>query len=488
MIMNISEFSSYDGLGLAELVKNKQVKPEELIHLSIKAINALNPDLNAVVSILEEEAMQEIKSGIPEGDFQGVPFLIKELVLHAKNVPISMGSRLAENTVFPIDSELMARFRKAGFVTVGTTATPEFGYNAATEAVIYGPTRNPWNLNHSPGGSSGGSAAAIASGITPVAHANDGGGSIRIPASCSGLVGLKPTRGRIPAGPYNSEPLNGIAIEFALTKTVRDTASLLDAVSGPDIGCYGWPESPNEEYKQVINKPIKPLKIAWTAKPGTGVPVNEECIRALHETVKLCEELGHTVVEASPIYDVEALSLATLRIWTANIYNMIEGASKLSGRTPSEDNIEAAIWQCYMFGKEMKASELLKAIDMNAMVSRQVGNFFKDYDVFLTPTIASLPAEIGFLNANNPSLDAKQWTEQIFTYAPFTNLFNTTGQPAISLPLKMSKNGLPIGMQFTGRFADEATLLQLAGQLEASLPWKDRKPMIHTTKISNTVQ
>lgn len=486
--MNISEFSTYDGLGLAELVKNRQVKPEELIQLSIKAIKALNPDLNAVVSILEEEAMNEITAGLPEGDFKGVPFLIKELVLHAKNVPISMGSRLAEDTVFPIDSELMARFRKAGFVTVGTTATPEFGYNAATEAVIYGPTRNPWNLNHSPGGSSGGSAAAISSGITPVAHANDGGGSIRIPASCSGLVGLKPTRGRIPAGPYNSEPLNGIAIEFALTKTVRDTVFLLDAVSGPDIGCYGWPETPSDEYKQVIKKPVKPLKIAWSGKPATGVPVNDEVIKALHETVLLCEDLGHTVVEATPTYDVEPFSLATLRIWTANIYHMIEGAAKLSGRTPSEHNIEAAIWQCYLYGKDMKASELLEAIDTNAMVSRQVGHFFTEYDVLLTPTMASLPVEIGFLNANNPSLDAKQWTEQIFTYAPFTNLFNTTGQPAISLPLKMSRNGLPIGMQFTGRFADEATLLQLATQLEMALPWKARKPIIHTSKISNIVQ
>lgn len=483
--MNISEFSNYDGLGLAALVKSKLIKPEELVQFSIKAINELNPNLNAVVSILEEEALNEIKHGLPDGSFTGVPFLIKELVLHAKNIPASMGSKLAKGAVFPIDSELMKRFRNAGFVTVGTTTTPEFGYNAATEAVLYGPTRNPWNLGHSPGGSSGGSAASIASGIVPVAHANDGGGSIRIPASCSGLVGLKPTRGRIPAGPYNSEPLNGIAIEFGLTKTVRDTAHLLDAVSGPDIGCYGWPESPSEPYKFLIENKVRPLKIAWTAKPVSGVPVEEECVKALHETVKLCEDLGHTVIEDSPQYDAEAFSLATLRIWTANIYKMVESAAKLTGRTPSNQNIEATTWQCYLYGKEMTASHLLDAIDINATISRTVGHFFSDYDVLLSPTIATLPAEIGSLNANNPSIDAKQWTEQIFTYAPFTNLFNATGQPSISLPLKTSASGLPIGMQFTGKFADEATLLQLASQLEQVLPWKDRKPLIHTSRVGS---
>ncbi|OLS38891.1 amidase [Alkalihalophilus pseudofirmus] len=486
--MKLSEYAQYDGLGLAKLVKDKQIKAEELVELSIKSIKKLNPQLNSVVSTLEEEALNEINNGLPNGPFIGVPFLIKELVLHAKNVPASMGSQLAEGTRIPVDSELMARFRKAGFVTVGTTTTPEFGYNAATEAVLYGPTRNPWNLNHSPGGSSGGSAASIAAGITPVAHANDGGGSIRIPAACSGLVGLKPTRGRIPAGPYNSEPLNGIAIEFALTKTVRDTAQLLDAVSGPDIGCYSWTETPEEEYKQLFKKQVKPLRIAWSAQPASGVPVDEECIRALHETVNLCKELGHEVIEASPQYDTELFSLATLRIWTANIYKMIEGTAKLSGRTPSENNIEAAIWQCYLYGKEMRASHLLDAIETNATVSRQVGHFFTNYDVFLTPTIATLPAKIGLLNANNPTIDAKQWTEQIFTYAPFTNLFNATGQPSISLPLKTSQSGLPIGMQFTGRFADETTLLQLAAQLEEALPWNDRKPSVHVSSLEDRVR
>lgn len=481
--MNLQEYARYDGLGLAELVKKKEVKSEELVELAIQAIKELNPKINAVNQILEEEALQEARGSLPDGPFKGVPFLIKELVLHAKNVPVNMGSRLAEGIVYPVDSELMARFRKAGFVTVGTTNTPEFGYNATTEAIYHGPTRNPWNLDHSPGGSSGGSAASVAAGITPIAHGNDGGGSIRVPASCSGIIGLKPTRGRIPTGPFIGEPLNGLGIEFALTKTIRDTAHLLDAVCGPDPGAYSYVSRPTESYQEVIQKEVRPLKIAWSGKPRSGVPVDEECLEALYETVKLCEELGHTVVEDSPEYDAELLSKANLTIWTANIYHMIEGAAKAAGRTPSEENIEAAIWQCYLYGKELKASDLLEALDMNNLVSRSVGQFFTKYDVFLTPVIATLPATIGVLNANNPNIDAKEWTEQIFTYAPFTGLFNTTGQPSISLPLHFSKNGLPIGMLFTAKLGDEATLLQLGAQLEQAKPWKNKIPSVHVSKI-----
>lgn len=478
--MKKSEYVTYDGIGLAELVKNKEVKPEELVHTSLSLIEDLNPTLHAVAAELGEQALDEIKQGLPKGPFEGVPFLIKELVLHAKGVPVNMGSRLAEGMTFPVDSELMARFRKAGLVTVGTTPTPEFGYNATTEAISYGePVSNPWDPSRSPGGSSGGSSSAVAAGIAPLAHANDGGGSIRIPASCTGLVGLKPTRGRIPAGPFNSEPLNGIAIEFALSKTVRDTATLLDAVAGPDIGCYGWAEPPKTPFAEAMKSSPKPLKIAWTGKPASGVPVDEECLRALQETVALCEELGHTVVEAAPQYDAEAFSEATVRIWTANIHHMINGVAAALGRQPSKQNIEAAIWECYKYGEAMPASKLLEAIDTNAAVSRQVGQFFANYDVLLSPTLATLPTPLGILNSNNPSIDAVEWTEQIFTYAPFTNLFNATGQPSISLPLTWSQNGLPIGMQFTGRFADETTLLQLAAQLEQARPWKDKRPPVH---------
>ncbi|MGE7953278.1 amidase [Lysinibacillus xylanilyticus] len=477
--MNLQEYASYDGIGLAELVKTKQVTPHELTKLALQGIEKVNPSINAVASVLEEQADKAISTLNDNQPFAGVPFLIKEVVLHAEGVPHSMGSRVAENAVMSVDSELMKRFKNAGFILSGTTTTPEFGYNAATEAVIYGPTRNPWNLNHSPGGSSGGAAAAVASGIVPIAHGNDGGGSIRIPASCSGIVGLKPSRGRVPMGPYNSEALNGLAIEFAQTKTIRDTATLLDQVAGPDLGCYSIIQSPEMPYSKAIQQKVRPLKIAWTTETNSGAFVDPECIEAVHKAVKLLEELGHEVVEARPVYDEAPFSRATVNIWTANIYKMIVGAAELTGKTPSRDNIEAAIWQCYEYGKNLKASALLEAINTNALVSRQVATFFEDYDVLLSPTIGTLPAKIGELNADNPNISAIEWTEQIFTYAPFTNLFNATGQPSLSLPLAMSASGLPIGLQFTGRFADELTLLQLGKQLEESAPWKDRKPPVH---------
>src|SRR5699024_2811955 len=281
-------------------------------------------------------------------------------------------------------------------------------------------------------------------------YANDGGGSIRIPASCSGLVGLKPTRGRTPMGPLLGDLINGRGIEFAVTKTMRDTAYLLDAVQGPDPGCYTYADTPEIDYKDIINQPVRPLKIAWSGKAASGVHVAEENIKALEETVQLLEDLGHTVVEAAPTYDSEMLTQSTVTIWTANIYNIAKGVGEALNRTPSEDNIEAAIWQCYLQGQQVTADELLNALSQNNTISREVGQFFTEYDVFLTPTIGTLPAKIGFLNPNNPNLSAREWTEQIFDYAPFTNVFNATGQPALSLPLKMSANGLPIGMQFTG--------------------------------------
>ncbi|MBK5502501.1 amidase [Peribacillus sp. TH14] len=473
--MKFSEYLQYDGVGLAELVKSKEVTPEELIKTALHAIEEINPKLNAVVSIQRENAKRDLEA-LPNGPFKGVPFLIKEMALHASGIPSRMGSKLADGFVLPHDTELMARFRKAGFVTIGTTATPEFAFNATTESVLYGPSRNPWNNERSSGGSSGGSGAAVAAGIVPLAHANDGGGSIRIPASCNGLIGLKPTRGRIPTGPDMGEVLCGLGIEFALTRTMRDTAALLDAVSGPDLGCYAWAERPTTPYLKELSTPPQRLRIAWTDKPLSGVPVNPECNKALYETVRLCEELGHEVVETTPYINNEQHMLATVRLWTSNLANMMDNVAQFLGKNPSEENLEATSWACYQHGKSMTAVELLQALDIMNMVSRTIGDFFKDYDVLLTPTTGQPPLLLGQLNANAPGVSAEQWTEQIFTYAPFTNVFNTTGQPAISLPLAWSHNGLPIGMQFAGRFGEEATLLKLARQIEEARPWKDHRP------------
>lgn len=477
--MKLSEYASFDGLGLAKLVRRGEVSPAELKDAALTAIEQLNPKLNSVINILADQAEKEIQAGLPDGPFKGVPFLIKEVVLHAAGVPVNMGSRLAQGLILPHDTELMSRFRKAGLVTVGTTPTPEFGYNANTEALLHGSTHNPWDTSRSPGGSSGGSAASVAAGIVPLAHANDGGGSIRIPASCCGLVGLKTTRGRVPTGPDYGELLNGIAVEFALTRSVRDAAALLDAVAGPDAGCYAWAEPPKVPYSKEAASPPGKLRIAWMDKALTGVPVDQECVDALHATVKLCEGLGHEMIEDAPQIDVEAHSLATLRVWGANLANMMDGVAALLQRTPSEKNLEAASWACYQYGKSLTATELLQALDIFTLVSRSVGAFFNNYDVLLSPTTARPPLPLGELNQNRSGLSAEQWTNQIFTYAPFTNLFNTTGLPAISLPLAWSKDNLPIGMQFAGRFADEVTLLKLASQLEEARPWKDKRPSVH---------
>lgn len=482
-MIKLSEFADYDGLGLAELVKTGKVTPKELKDASLEAIEKLNPKINSVVTVLADEAEREIAAGLPEGPFKGVPFVVKELVLHAAGVPMNMGSRLAAGLTLPHDTELMARFRKAGLVTVATTATPEFGYNANTEPVVHGSTRNPWNTERSPGGSSGGSAASVSAGIVPLGHANDGGGSIRIPAACCGLVGLKPTRGRTPTGPDYGELLNGIAIEFALTRSVRDAAALLDAVAGPDPGCYAWAEPPGTPFLSQASVPPGRLRIAWMEKPLTGVPVDPECVEALRATVRLCEELGHEMVEAAPRIDVEAHGLATLRVWAANLANMMDTVSEFTGRTPSEQNLETASWACYRFGRSVSAPELLKALDIYAGVSRAVGAFFEQYDALLSPTAAHPPWPLGELNQNAPGITAEAWTNQVFTLCPFTNLFNTTGLPAISLPLAWSKDGLPIGIQFAGRFADEGTLLKLAAQLEEARPWRAKRPPVHVSAL-----
>ncbi|GAV13214.1 amidase [Paenibacillus sp. NAIST15-1] len=477
--MKLSEYASYDGLGLAELVKRGEVTPEELTALACEAIRLVNPQLNVMAVSMQELAEKESKSALPNGPFTGIPFLVKDSTLHAAGVPLNSGSRLGEGMIYPYDSEMMRRFRQAGLVTLGSTTAPEFGFNVTTEAVLYGPTRNPWNPDRSPGGSSGGSAAAVAAGIVPIAHANDGGGSIRIPAACSGLVGLKPTRGRTPNGPDNGEVLSGLGIQFAVTKTVRDTAALLDAVAGPDPGAYAWAERPSRPFSAELDEEPGRLRIAWTGKPFSGTPVDAECLRVLHETVGLCEELGHELVEVLPEVDYEALFVATMHIWAANTYHGIERLAKTLNRKPSEHNLEATILKAYQYGATLTAHDLLNALDISAQASRSVGRFFEQYDVLLSPTIASVPFPLGELNANNPDIDLRSWTEQVFTRAPFTSLFNTTGQPAVSLPLGWSADGLPIGMQFAGRFADEATLLRLSAQLEAARPWNHKRPVIH---------
>jgi amidase len=478
-MISLSDYSSYDGLGLAELVARKEVSPKELADLAFQAIVKVNPKLNAVLGKLSEQAAAEISRGLPSGPFTGVPFLIKEILLHAKNVQCEMGSKLAQGFVAPEDSALMARFRRAGLVLVGTTQTPELGYNPTTETKVFGPVHNPWNLAHSAGGSSGGSSAAVAAGVVPIAHANDGGGSIRIPASCNGLVGLKPTRDRVPTGPDYADPLCGLACEFAVTRSVRDAAALLDAVAGPDSGAPGHPVPPLRPYREEVGTAPGRLRIAWTTTPASGDKIDPECVKAVHETVKLLESLGHSLIEDSPTYDWETFLDNVHVIWTAFTAVSVDALAHGFNRKPGPDNLEAVTLACYEDGKRYTAVDLLNAMSHGNTVSRQVGAFFDRVDLLVTPTIARVPAVLGELDQNRAGMTAREWTRQVFTYVSFTPLFNTTGQPAISLPLHWSAEGLPVGVQFVGRFGDEALLIRLASQIEQAQAWAKRRPPIH---------
>ena len=461
-MMSLSDYSSYDGLGLAELVARKELSPKELVDLALQAVAQVNPKLNAVLQTLPEQAAAEIRDGLPAGPFTGVPFLIKELVLHAKNVRCDMGSKLAQGFVASEDTELMARFRRAGLVLVGTTQTPELGYNPTIETRLFGPVHNPWNLAHSAGGSSGGAGAAVAAGVVPMAHANDGGGSIRIPASCNGLVGLKPTRDRVPTGPDYADPLCGLACEFAVTRSVRDTAALLDAVAGPDSGAPGHPVPPARPYRDEVGAAPGRLRIAWTTTPASGEKINPECEKAVHETVKLLEDLGHILIEDRPTYDWELFLENIHVIWTAFTTASVNAIATGLKRKPGPDNLEAVTLACYEDGKRYTAVDLLSAMAHGNTVSRQIGAFFDRVDLLVTPTIARVPAPLGELDQNRAGMTAMEWTRQVFTYVPFTPIFNSTGQPAVSLPLHWSTGGLPVGVQFVGRFGDETSLIRLA--------------------------
>jgi amidase len=452
-MISLTDYTSYDGLGLAALVARKEVTAKELLDTALAAVAKVNPKLNAVLQTLPEMAAAEIAANPPTGPFAGVPFVIKELVLHAKNVRLDSGCRLAQGMVPTADTELMARFRRAGLVLMGTTQTPELGYNPTTETVLFGPVHNPWDLTRSAGGSSGGSGAAVAAGIVPVAHANDGGGSIRIPAACNGLVGLKPTRDRTPTGPDYADPLCGLAIEFAVTRTVRDTAALLDAVAGPDVGA--------------------------PATPASGEKIDPECVKAVHETVRTLEGLGHTLIEGGPKYDWDEFLNNVHLIWAAFTALSVDSAAKALGRKPGPDNLEAVTLACYEEGKRITALELLYAQAHGNMLSRSVGAFFETVDALVTPTIARPAIQLGILNQNKKVETAMEWTREVFAYCPFTPLFNSTGQPAISLPLYETPAGVPVGVQIAGRFGDEATLIRLASQLEEARPWSKRKPSVH---------
>ena len=475
--MIFDEYGQYDALGLAELVRRKEISPTDLIDTAVDAISRLNPKLNCVVQTLRKQAISDLKVAPISSPFYGVPFLVKEFGMHFKGMQTSAGSRLASGVKFQSDTELMTRCRNAGLLTVGTTTTPEMAFNANSEALVYGSTCNPWNLNYSVGGSSGGAGAAVASGIVPIAHANDGGGSIRIPAACNGLVGMKPTRGRTPTGPDSGIFLWGLAVEFALTRSVRDSAALLDAVSGPDDGYFYTAEAPKGSFLSATMSDPGSLRVGVIEQlPGCAKP-KKESLNKLNETRVLLEGLGHTCETVKLDYNAEEFNESTIRLWATTLGFYMEQFSKMTGKKISSKTVEAVSLETYRYAKKLNAMELEWAMSAQNAVSRSVGRTMRDYDVLLSPVLARDVAKLGELNQNAKGVDLKSWWKQLMhDYCIYTPLFNTTGQPAVTLPLWQSKSGLPLSMQFVGRLGGEETLYSLANQLEVALPWTNRKP------------
>jgi amidase len=468
--------SFLDATALAELVRKKEVRAAELVEAAIECIKKINPQLNAVVTNMDDEARRIAHGNLPDGPFTGVPFLLKDLLASYKGVPMTFGTKNLQQYIPDHDSELVARYKKAGFIVVGKTNTPELGLLPTTEPRLFGPCRNPWNLNRTTGGSSGGSAAAVASGIVPAAHGNDGGGSIRIPASCCGLFGLKPTRGRNPLGPDFGDVMSGLVAEHVLTRSVRDSAAILDATMGYDIGGpYDAPQ-PARPYKEEIGAKPGRLRIAYLDQPPTGEALSGDCKKAFMDAVKLCSDLGHDLIEAKPNLDAEVLSRAFTAIWAAGCASTITGIGLATRKKPDPDQYESITWGLYEIGKNVSGSDYLFAVQTLQKISRGVARFLLDYDILMTPTLAEPPVELGTFDSP-PDDPLKGWRRSA-QFVPFTPICNATGQPAMSVPLYWDEKGLPLGTQFIGRFGDEATLFRLASQLEEARPWKHRRPPI----------
>lgn len=495
MSLPFPEFDTLDGLALAAMVRSAQITPQEVLEAAIARVNARNPALNAVVRVLDAEARASLAHIDHSAPFAGVPMVIKDLQATIKGVPTSHGTRALATLIPDHDSELVARYRRAGAVFIGKSNTPEFGLTPFTESEALGPARNPWDTSRTTGGSSGGSGAAVAARIVPIGHGGDGGGSLRIPASCNGVFGLKPTRGRVPTGPVNGDMWRGFAQEHVITRSVRDSAAMLDATAGEDPGTpVACPAQSRPFLDETATEPTR-LRVAFTSTPFFGKHVHKDCKAAMLEAAVLLELLGHDVVEAEPILDGQSLAKAFLTVVAAEARADIDWLGAQLGRAARRSDVEVATWALGLVGKHFRASDYATAVRQLQVAGRTVGRFFTQYDILLTPTLADPPFRIGALQPTSFERRAlsllgalglgsvlgsggllSEMADQAFGFIPYTPLFNVTGQPAMSVPLYWNADGLPIGTQFVGRFGDEATLFRLAGQLERVRPWAQRMP------------
>jgi amidase len=466
--MDFEDYRKHDAVGLAQLVSKGEVSPPELLEAAVARMAAVDPKINAVTLDLTEAGRREADRHIWGGPLAGVPFLLKDLGAQLAGTPTTSGSAVFRDLVAPADSAITTAYKEAGLVIFGKTNTPEFGLMPVTESTLLGPCRNPWDTTRTPGGSSGGAGAAVAAGIVPAAHASDGGGSIRTPASACGLFGMKPSRGRVSFAPMG-EGWGGASIQHAVTRSVRDSAVLLDIVCEPQPGDPYFLAKPEVPFaSEVVREPGK-LSIGFTTAGLASGALDPECVAGVLDVAKLCEDLGHNVEEVVIPGDLAAMQRAAGDVIGASIAATLEAEGERRGRPVAEGDVEFLTWAMYQRGKQISGSAYVRGLAAIHAYGRAVAGLFERYDVVLLSTLGSPPIPIGHLTE-----DLSQYTERLFAFMPNTQAFNNTGQPAMSVPLAWSAGGLPIGIQFVGRMGEEAGLFRLAGQLEKARPWFDR--------------
>ena len=465
--MNYSEYFSYDSLGLAELVRTKKISPEELLDIAIGLTKKLDPKLNAIPINHFDLARDNLKNQNNKGIFYGVPFLLKDLNNYLEGTVTSGGSRILKNVKADHSSELVKRTIDSGLNIFGKTNSPELGLTVTTEPVLYGPTRNPWNLDRSSGGSSGGASSAVAAGIVPMAQASDGGGSIRIPASCCGLFGLKPTRARTPLGPISLEGWGGQSIFHCVSVSVRDSAALLDVTSGHEKGAPYRSAHQEKSFLEQIN--IEPGKLKIGFLDDSSISVDEDVKEVMNSTINLCQKLGHSVERTKINFSSEEISLAIVTIISSNVAYAVKSQSEQTGRKISNEFFENVTLQMAENGNNFSASDYVNAIKINHRLGQELEKMFDKYDVLLSPVLASPPVKIGTIDMNTN--DMKTYIERLSKYSPFTGIFNQSGQPSMSVPLFRTRDNLPVGSMFSASFGNENLLFSLAGQLEKAEPW-----------------
>lgn len=489
--MTFKEYQKYDALGLADLIRKKEVSALELVELAVRRAESVNPKINAIVHPLYDMAREMARQTAPETLFAGLPFLLKDLGIEIKGTPCRIGCKSMEGYVSPHDTYVVERLRRAGLSFMGKTNTPEFGLTPYTEPAHFGPTRNPWNLQHSSGGSSGGSAAAVAAGIVPIATASDGGGSIRIPASCCGLFGLKPSRGRVSLGPNSSDFWNGAVMELCVSRSVRDSAALLDAIQGMAPGDpYGLP-SPDIPYLESIREKPKTMRIAFSFQHTLGGAIDPECRKAVENTTKLLDSLGHEVEEVDLPYRPEELFEVFITMIAGETSANIRLLGEYLGRSPRSSDVELPTYALYMLGKSLSANEYVYQRRRWNDLSRRMAAFHQQYDLLLTTTVSTPPPKVGELQPTRTEMRLLQTVatlklssalksnipkliEKVYNYIPYTPFSNMTGQPSMSVPLHWTTDNLPVGVMFSGPIGREDRLFQLAAQLEEAQPWIER--------------